>query len=504
MRRLQREHWFTFRITLTVLLASMLLAGRLPMAGAQEEGAADEGEATVTTAGAEPTEAPTEEPTEAAPTEAPSTEPPVQESVQEPVEKTEQKNVDTTTSTSSTKTSTAGTTSSTDSGVSIMSHTGPTPVTGQGGQYSVTWKAANPNLYDKRKPSMQACPGQGRRSSPFAGAKYGTALTSLAPPTLDLGQIVVFEVLVDAKSGAPADNGVKFVGEWATTTSSNRAFGYDASHHVYCAFVDTSDPANTAANAAVESVSSVAAPANTFRGRIHVDHLNPNDKAVVQVWVVLQDTVPDDANGNVHSALAGATADDDDDTINTGNQTVPILRIQDFLVPELTVTKVARNAADTQNITTVPHGGSFLYRVQVTNTGLKDATSVVMTDTVPVGLTVGTITTPPAGCSVSGRTVTCNLGTLTPGSTRTIDIPVVATSGTCGLLTNTAGATATGGFSDNSDPVDVTVLCAPALDLTKSAVDGNGDPVTSVAPNGSFFYRFVVSNTGTAASGPVT
>ena len=88
----------------------------------------------------------------------------------------------------------------------------------------------------------------------------------------------------------------------------------------------------------------------------------------------------------------------------------------------------------------------------VENNGPATAHNVVYTDALPAGLQVNTlyctvgqcqspITTSLGSCSVSGSTVTCNLGTMAPGTTATINIPVEATA--TGNLTNTVTVAAT-------------------------------------------------------------
>ena len=88
----------------------------------------------------------------------------------------------------------------------------------------------------------------------------------------------------------------------------------------------------------------------------------------------------------------------------------------------------------------------------VENNGPATAHNVVYTDALPTGLQVNTlyctvgqcqspITTSLGSCSVSGNTVTCNLGTMAPGATATINIPVEATA--TGNITNTVTVAAT-------------------------------------------------------------
>ncbi|MGH2635138.1 MAG: COG1361 S-layer family protein [Actinomycetota bacterium] len=155
--------------------------------------------------------------------------------------------------------------------------------------------------------------------------------------------------------------------------------------------------------------------------------------------------------------------------------------------PDVSITKSA-------SAITVAPGGSFTYSVTVTNNGAAPAQSVVVTDTVPAGLTIGNVTGP--NCSVNGQTVTCNVGTLAAGASATITISVTATAQACPSVSNTAHVSfqgGPGGGSADSNAVAVGVTCTPGVSITKSA------SAVTVASGGSFSYTVQVSNTG---SGP--
>ncbi len=87
---------------------------------------------------------------------------------------------------------------------------------------------------------------------------------------------------------------------------------------------------------------------------------------------------------------------------------------------------------------TVMQGANFTYTLTVTNGGPTVATGVVVTDTLPAGVTFVSVTG--TGCSQAGGTITCNTGALNvapaAGSSATITITVQA--GAPALITNTA------------------------------------------------------------------
>jgi hypothetical protein len=90
----------------------------------------------------------------------------------------------------------------------------------------------------------------------------------------------------------------------------------------------------------------------------------------------------------------------------------------------------------------------FQYQLLVTNNGPDAATNVSVTDSLPAGITLSSAT---PGCSPgagSGGTITCTLGTVAAGSTRTVILNVTAAVGVAGQIDHNV-ATAT---SDTFDP----------------------------------------------------
>lgn len=104
----------------------------------------------------------------------------------------------------------------------------------------------------------------------------------------------------------------------------------------------------------------------------------------------------------------------------------------------------------TASLATPVLGAPFSFRIDVTNSGGSPAAGVQVTDEVPAGLAIGTVTIVPSGsCNVAGRLVSCSIPSLAAGSVATITIPVTASA--AGLLTNTATAAFTAGASVQDD-----------------------------------------------------
>jgi uncharacterized repeat protein (TIGR01451 family) len=114
-------------------------------------------------------------------------------------------------------------------------------------------------------------------------------------------------------------------------------------------------------------------------------------------------------------------------------------------------------SSDTTIFDIGPDFGEYYFTGTVVNNGPATAHNVVFTDTLPSGLeissaycSVGPCQTPATttlgDCTVSGNKITCNMGTMAPGATAQVNLPVQATAP--GNLSDAASVTAT-----ETDPV---------------------------------------------------
>ncbi|HEY7044610.1 MAG TPA: hypothetical protein VH419_13150 [Nocardioidaceae bacterium] len=187
-----------------------------------------------------------------------------------------------------------------------------------------------------------------------------------------------------------------------------------------------------------------------------------------------------DATGDLtNAATAGADSLDPAPDDNTSTVTAPITSEVDLAVR---ITGPAK----------VQAGGTADFHIGYSNRGPSNATDVVITDTLPAGLTVPN---PPAGCTISGRTLTCNVGALVAGASGSLDLTVAVDASLKGgarlIQTVTISADQTDVNPDN-DTASISSTVGRATDV---AVTVTADGPT-VMQGGVAGYSVTVTNNG--------
>ncbi len=144
---------------------------------------------------------------------------------------------------------------------------------------------------------------------------------------------------------------------------------------------------------------------------------------------------------------------------------------------------------------TAAPGDRVSYRIDVRNNGEQTANDVVLTDQIPNGLVYQSSANT---CYLNGTTISCPLGSLARGETKSVTLNfIIASDAQCDLVTvNNAAVT----FAGNPAPVIsnnafVNVRCAPPqLRITKST------PQVIVNPNGLIYYAIRIENVGQSAA----
>lgn len=138
-------------------------------------------------------------------------------------------------------------------------------------------------------------------------------------------------------------------------------------------------------------------------------------------------------------------------------------------------------------------GELLTYTLNVLNNGPSDATGVIVTDTLPAGVTFDSATPSQGSASEAGGVVTANLGALAAGASATITIIVDVPPSATGTLTNTAQVTGneTETNAANNTDTETTALTSEVnVSITKS------DSVDPVTAGESLTYTLTVSNSG--------
>jgi uncharacterized repeat protein (TIGR01451 family) len=140
-------------------------------------------------------------------------------------------------------------------------------------------------------------------------------------------------------------------------------------------------------------------------------------------------------------------------------------------------------------------GPTITYTLTITNNGPDDASNVVLTDTLPVGVVFGSSTTTAGTCAELDGVVTCDLGGLILDASATVTIvvtPDVVVDATA--ITNNASVTAT---EEDPSPVnntvaEMTTVNAPVADISVSISSAPAEPLI----NEQITYDITVSNAG--------
>jgi uncharacterized repeat protein (TIGR01451 family) len=147
-------------------------------------------------------------------------------------------------------------------------------------------------------------------------------------------------------------------------------------------------------------------------------------------------TVNGSASGTVDNAVVG-TGDPNDPNPPTCADTCSI--VTPVAAPVVNVAKSSNPAADTE----VEVGQTIEYTLTITVANSATLADVVLVDTPDPGLTIGVL---PAGCALTGATITCTLAAGSPVGVYTFVYPATVNSQVGATVGNAVTATSTGGI----------------------------------------------------------
>ncbi len=190
-------------------------------------------------------------------------------------------------------------------------------------------------------------------------------------------------------------------------------------------------------------------------------------------------TITVDVNGDTRGTLtntASATSDETDSNQanNAATQTTNVNGSVD-----LAVTKA--DSADPVAAT-----GSLTYTITVTNNGPSTATGVVVSDTLPSGLTFTSASSSVGTVSNAGNAVTANIGNLASNAVATITINATVDAGASGTLSNTATVSAAESDTNsaNDSATQTTEIAVPGSISGSVYLDANSNGVRESGETG--------------------
>lgn len=156
----------------------------------------------------------------------------------------------------------------------------------------------------------------------------------------------------------------------------------------------------------------------------------------------------------------------------------------------LSLVKIAQNDS-------IGAGETLRYQLEVSNTGAGTVVNARISDTLPTTAGLAWVVESVSGggsCAISGGVLSCSMGDLPAGVTRTVVLASSTTSASCGLINNTATATSDtpeGDLSDNTASDSVQVRCGELV-IDKEPL------AAQLQAGGEIGFIITVRNTGEA------
>lgn len=250
------------------------------------------------------------------------------------------------------------------------------------------------------------------------------------------------------------------------------------------------DTLPSGATAASASILSGPAGGSCTNGTGTIDctwaSLGAGASATVRVSTTLDSALGDGVEVINSAAITSATAD----PVDTNNSASDSGTSQ---------TVIKLDVAKSVSPTSVHAGEAATFTITVKNSGLSDATDIVVDDVLPAGLTVaGPVTSTFADCGSGEDWVNCTFPRLAPGVTRTFTVPVIVAAGAAaGTITNTATISAAG-QPDAQVSAGLAVTRSADLSLAKDAA------ASSVDAGDTVDWTLVVTNNGPSTANGVT
>ena len=217
---------------------------------------------------------------------------------------------------------------------------------------------------------------------------------------------------------------------------------------------------------------------NDAAGLWEAGKLLPGESAAL----TLSATVQAGTAGQIITNTAAVIAVDQSDADAANNSAEAAITVKNA---ELALTKTADTGRPTEN-------GPLVYHITVTNNGPDEATTIVISDTLPLSLTLTSFS--PSQGSYDAVSEIWEIDTLAAGLSATLTLSTSVTPGTAGqTITNTAVISAAqpgDSVEDNNSASVAVVVAAADLAVSKTAAPARPDE------NSLLVYTVTVTNTG--------
>ncbi len=257
--------------------------------------------------------------------------------------------------------------------------------------------------------------------------------------------------------------------------------------------VDPLDPEVTFVSAAVTAGGGVCPPPTA--GVVSCDLGTVPVGGTVTIQVVA--TIAPGADAVVQNSAAVSSSTPDPDSSNNASS----VKFQPTMVSDIEVTKAVVAPSDPSKVAA---GGSVSYAVTVKNNGSSVAKNTVLTDTLPAGLTLTSVTGA-ASCvsSPSAPEIRCEWASLAVDEVATITIVATVDPNTpAGSIRNTATAVSAAfdvNPANNSASADITVITNADLAVAKTATIS---PIVPGLKDG-MKYKILLTNNGPSTASAV-
>ena len=217
-----------------------------------------------------------------------------------------------------------------------------------------------------------------------------------------------------------------------------------------------------------------------------VGTLAANSSATVTIVVSVGST----SSGNVSNTASVTGSESDPDTANNATTESTIVQTAVQAAADLSITQ-----SDSPDPVSV--GSKLTYTISVSNKGPSQATGVVLSDTLPAGVSFLSAAPSQGTCSESGGIISCALGNLAANTVATVTIVVAPGSTSSGNVSNTASVTGSesdpdGGNNATTESTTVQTTVQAAADLSVIQSD-SPDPVSV---GSKLTYTISVTNKG--------